>query len=306
MINNRWSADLGFRFERVRSEATGGIVGVDTDTWVPRLATAYDVKGNGKHIIHVTYGWYAGRYNEAQIGNNNNVGNPDLLLGVYTGPAGQGRNFAPGFTPANYVTVLGQFPTKNVFFEPGLQSPTSKEFSASYGTDVMNGRGYLEATYVHRDVDSIIEDFIDIANGTTTVVVDGFEVGTFTNIDYRNTDVAWRQYDGMLFQGRYNINSRWTVNGHYTLQLKNDGNYEGEGTNTPGATGRIGDYPEIFNAGAQLPGGPSGRLPAAQDPPVDDLQHGHGRLRRPGDVSALADRLRHDLQHCVHGPVDHR
>ena len=48
VINNRWSADLGFRFERVRSEATGGIVGVDTDTWVPRLATAYDVQGNGQ------------------------------------------------------------------------------------------------------------------------------------------------------------------------------------------------------------------------------------------------------------------
>jgi hypothetical protein len=247
VINNRWSADLGFRFEKVRSEATGGIVGVDTDTWVPRLATAYDVKGNGKHIIHLTYGWYAGRYNEAQVGNNNNVGNPNLLLGVYTGPAGQGRNFAAGFNPANYVTAVGQFPTENIFFEPGLQSPTSKEFSASYGIDLLNGRGYLETTYVHRDVDNIIEDFIDIANGTTTVVVDGFEVGTFTNIVYRNTDLAWRQYDGMLFQGRYNINNRWTVNGHYTLQLTNDGNYEGEGTNTPGATGRLGDYPEIFN-----------------------------------------------------------
>ncbi len=152
VINNRWSADLGFRFERVRSEATGGIVGVDTDTWVPRLATAYDVQGNGKHIFHVTYGWYAGRYNEAQVGNNNNVGNPNLLLGVYDGPAGQGRNFAPGFNPANYVTVLGQFPTQNVFFEDGLSSPTSKEFSASYGVDLLNGRGYLEGTYVHRDV----------------------------------------------------------------------------------------------------------------------------------------------------------
>ena len=95
MINNRWSADLGFRFERVRSEATGGIVGVDTDTWVPRLATAYDVQGNGKHIFHVTYGWYAGRYNEAQVGNNNNVGNPNVSRALH-GPAGQGRNFAPG------------------------------------------------------------------------------------------------------------------------------------------------------------------------------------------------------------------
>ena len=170
VINNRWSADLGFRYERVRSEATGGIVGVDTDTWVPRLATAYDVQGNGKHIFHVTYGWYAGRYNEAQVGDNNNVGNPDLLLGVYIGPAGQGRSFAPGFNPSNYVTALGQFPTKNVFFEDGLSSPTSKEFSASYGVDLLNGRGYLEGTYVHRDVGTIIEDFIDIDNGVTTVV----------------------------------------------------------------------------------------------------------------------------------------
>jgi hypothetical protein len=255
VINNRWSADLGFRFEKVRSEATGGIVGVDTDTWVPRLATAYDLQGNGKHIFHLTYGWYAGRYNEAQVGNNNNVGNPNLLLGVYTGPAGVGRNFLPGFTPANYLTAQGQFPTENISFEPGLSSPTSKEFSASYGTDLLNGRGYLESTYVHRDVGTIIEDFIDIANGTTTVVVDGFDVGTFTNIVYRNTDVAFRQYDGLLFQGRYNINSRWTVNGHFTLQLKNDGNYEGEGANTPGATGRIGDYPEAFNAARNFPEG---------------------------------------------------
>jgi hypothetical protein len=267
VVNSRWSADLGFRYERVRSEATGNIVGVDTDTWVPRLATAYDVQGNGKHIIHVTYGWYAGRYNEAQVGNNNNVGNPDLLLGVYTGPAGQGRSFAPGFNPANYATVFGQFPTKNVFFDSGLKSPTSKEFSTSYGVDLLNGRGYLEGTYVHRDVGTIVEDYIDIANGTTNVVVDGFDVGTFTNIRYGNGDVAWRQYDGLLFQGRYNVNPRWTVNGHYTLQLNNDGNYEGEATNQPGVTGRIGDYPEIFTAAQHYP---EGR--------VDDFQRHKTRL----------------------------
>ncbi len=119
----------------------------------------------------------------------------------------------------------------------------------------MNGRGYAEATYVHRDLSNVIEDFIDIDNGTTTVIVDGFDVGTFTNIVYRNTDAGWRQYDGMLFQGRYNINNRWTVNGHYTLQLNNNGNYEGEGANTPGATGRIGDYPEIFTENRHFPEG---------------------------------------------------
>ena len=55
------------------------------------------MQGNGKYVAHVTYGHYSGRYNEAQIGGNNNVGNPDGIFGTYIGPAGQGRNFAAGF-----------------------------------------------------------------------------------------------------------------------------------------------------------------------------------------------------------------
>ena len=43
-VNRHVSGDLGFRYERVRSLATGNIVGVDTDTLVPRLGMAYDVE----------------------------------------------------------------------------------------------------------------------------------------------------------------------------------------------------------------------------------------------------------------------
>ena len=49
-----------------------------------------------------------------------------------------------------------------------------------------------------------------------------------------------------MFQSRYRVQNNFTVNGHYTVQLENDGNYEGEGTNTPGSTTWIGDFPEIF------------------------------------------------------------
>src|SRR5437773_2172276 len=102
----------------IRSQSTGGILGVDTDTVVPRLAAAYDFQGNGKYIAHVTYGHYSGRYNEAQIGANNNVANPDAIFGTYEGPAGQGRSFAAGFNPANYSVDNGQFPTANVSIAP--------------------------------------------------------------------------------------------------------------------------------------------------------------------------------------------
>jgi hypothetical protein len=254
-INSHWSADLGVRYERARTEATGGLIGIDTDTIVPRLGTSFDVHGNGRHIVHVTYGHYAGRYNEAQVGANTNVGNPDVLFGVYVGPPGEGRDFAPGFDPSNYVPYGGDFPTNNVFFEDGLSAPIVKEFTTSYGTSLGGGRGYVEATYIWRDTQSIIEDFISLSNGVTTIVENGFEVGTFTNKIYRNTDIANRAYQALEFQGRQSVSSRWTLNGSYTLQLTNDGNYEGEATNQPGVPSQIGDYPEIFHSARHFPDG---------------------------------------------------
>jgi hypothetical protein len=255
-INARLSADVGARFEHARSVATpGNIQGVNVNGLVPRLAAAYDVAGNGTHVVHVTYGWYSGRYNEAQIGNNTNVGNPDLVVGVYNGPAGQGRSFAPGFNTANYQTVFGSFPTANIIFDPGLKAPIVREFSTSYGVNIKNGLGYLEGGYVHRRTVNLIEDFIQLSNGVTHVVQQGVDAGTFTNHLWKNTDLANRVYDGLVFQGRYGLSNRWSVNGHYTLQLRNDGNYEGEAANQPGITSIIGDYPEAFNAARNYPDG---------------------------------------------------
>ena len=113
----------------------------------------------------------------------------------------------------------------------------------------------LKATFVHRDFVGVIEDFIDVANGTTQVSTDGLDVGTFTNVVYRNTNEGWRQYDGLLFQARYNAGNNWTVNGHYTLQLNNDGNFEGEASNQPASPSQLADYQQIFTAARHYPEG---------------------------------------------------
>jgi len=253
-VNKHLSADLGVRYERVRSEATGGIVGVDTDTIVPRLAAAYDVNGDGRVVLHATYGHYAGRYNEAQIGVNSNVANPDETVSLYMGPAGQGRSFAPGFNPANYEIQSGRFPTANVSFENGLSSPLTKEFTVSAGGG-LGRRAHAEATYVWRRTSGLIEDFINQSNGFTDVTKNGVDFGEFTNIVYRNTDLAERHYQGLVFQGRYELGTKWTANGFWTVQLKNEGNYEGENANQPGAPSIIGDFPEAFNAERNYPFG---------------------------------------------------
>jgi hypothetical protein len=257
-VNNRLSADIGVRFEAAQSEATGGIIGVDSTSLVPRLALSYDVRGDGSHIFHTTYGWYSGKYLETQVGSNNNVGNPDYLELEYAGPEGQGLGFAPGFNVANYRVTTGQFPTANIAVADDLRAPLSKEFTASYGVSILNGRAFAEGSYIHRDTDHLLEDFIRRSDGQTTVIRNGLNLGTFSNVVWDSSDEAFRKYDAMVFQGRFNVRQNWSAHANYTLQLRNEGNYNGENTNQPGVPSLIGDYPEAFNAERNFP---VGRLP---------------------------------------------
>lgn len=250
-VNDHWSVDAGTRFELVRSSATGGVTSVDTQTIVSRLGVAFDPRGNGSLVFQSTYGHYAGKYNEAQFSRNTNVGNPDALFGIYIGPPGVGRTFAPGFNPANYVIVDGQFPTANVFFDEGLSSPVAKEFTLQAGSR-LGRRGYAKFVYSNRRVTNFVEDFITLDTGSTTISRAGI-TDTFSNIVYRNSNEPKREYQGIELFGRYNLTSRWTWNAAWTVQLENDGNFEGEFANQPAVSSVVGDYPEAFNERRSFP-----------------------------------------------------
>lgn len=250
--------DLGVRYEQVRSDATGGIVGADTDTIVPRLGVAFDPSGDGKTVLHATYGHYSGKYSDVQFSRNTNVGNPSLVVSQYTGPAGAGIDFTPGLDLANYgTTISGTFPTANVFFDEGLSSPLTRELTAGIGREFR--RGYGKVTYTWRRAANFIEDFIDdpTADGKVAVISNGVSFGTFDRVEYRNADGPTREYQDLQFQGQYRADDRLAVNGHWTVQLRNHGNFEGEATGQPAAASDFGNYPEILDASRNLP---SGRL----------------------------------------------
>ena len=287
-INGRWSADIGARYEHVKALSSGNIVGVNNHRIVPRLSTTYDVAGNGNHVVHLSYGQYSGRYNEALIGANSPVGNPADLFCLYQGPAGQGNSFAAGFDVKNYPVnpdnCSATVPTANIFMDPGTKSPLVHEIQTSYGINVNNGKGYGEVAYIYRKTTSMIEDFITRSTGTTHVVLQGVDAGIATNHLYQNTDLAHRQFSAMVFQSRYQLGNRWTVNGQYTLELKNEGNYTGEGTNTPGSTSRIGDFPEAYTPEADR-FFPDGRLPSFERHRLRAWSIYDIGLGRLGDVS---------------------
>ena len=242
----RLSLDLGTRFEAVRSNATGGITTVDTTTIVPRFGATYDVEGNGKTVLQATYGHYAGKYTERQFGANTTVGNPSRVTYGYTGPAGQGRDFAPGFNLANYSTIISaSFPTANIFVAPGLSSPTVREFTTSVGTQ-LNTKGFAKATYQFRRWYDFVEDEIKLSNGIVNVNQNGANIGNLTKVIYDNTNGVDREYQALVLQSGYRLRRSVTVAAHYTVQLKNSGNANEEAANQPGNTTPYGDYPEII------------------------------------------------------------
>ena len=254
-VNDHVSLNLGVRGERVTSNGPGGIDSLDTGTVVPRLAVAFDPRGDGQYTFQATYSHYSGKYSEAQFAANTNVGNTDELEAIYLGPPGQGLDFAPGFDPANYLTIGGLFPVQNVFFDDDLKSPRTKEVTISAGR-ALGDRGYAKLTYINRRASDFVEDFVTLAGGSTTVTGDdGQTFGTFSNTTWRNADGLERNYDGVELQSRYQVTDNFLIDGSYTVQLKNEGNYEGEGTNTPGGVSAAFNYPEITLENRYFPTG---------------------------------------------------
>lgn len=248
-LNDRWDLNehltlqLGVRHEMVDAISTGDLVSIDTSATVPRLGLSFDPLANGKWKFDATYAEYSGRYNPAITAENSPVGNPAVLSGRYTGPEGQGRDFAPGFDLGNYLFYSASVPTANVFIEEGMSSPINQEWTVSAGMALARG-GWLKATYVDRQLTHMIEDFVLIENGCTNVVFQGVNAGCQDNQLYRNSDVPEREYQAIQLQGRYNLTRNWNFEGNWTHQFRYHGNYEGEGGQAFGATALF-DRPEI-------------------------------------------------------------
>lgn len=245
-LNDHWSFNLGARYEDVGSSTNAGADPVSTDGFSPRLAATYDFGGDGRRRLTATYGQYSGGYG---FGGNNfgsvtNVGNPSYVYGPYIGPSGDVEAI---FDPNNYFFVAGAFPTANVFFEDDTSSPEVDEFTLQYGMELPKG-GFLELSFVDRETSNFVEDLIQFDQGSS--IVDRPDLGLapieLSNIVYQNTSLPTREYQAGILQGRYNLTDRWSVEGHWTHQFENDGDYEGETGQSFGAS-NFGDFPEFLD-----------------------------------------------------------
>ena len=270
-LQNRWvvspqlTLNLGMRFEHASSEATSGQQSPGLSRIVPRVGAAYDMTGSGDTVLQATFSQYSGKYNAVQFSRNTSVGNSDRYTMVYVGPAGEGREFEPGFDTRNYSGIVaGTFPALNVRFADDLSSPLTTEFTLG-AARMFGARSYAKAVFVQRKTSNFVEEFIGHGSGRTPIVVNGATLGQLDNIVYDNQDDMKREYQAVQFMGQHRVTNALSVNGHWTVQLKNDGNFEGE---TPNPTGSVyGDYPEMLSLARSAPDGH-----------LDDFQRGRVRM----------------------------
>ncbi len=251
-LDNHWSFNLGLRYTKDSSHATGGIQNVNTNNLSPRLAATFDPLANGKFRLAASYAEYAGSYTFG-IFSNGSLSSPEYLYGPYVGPAGQGRDFAPGFDPKNYVFLQAGGGAANTSFAKNVGAPLTREATLSAGMQLAHG-GYLRLTYIARRTTNLVEGFINLGTGTTDIVIDGVPGPTVSNVVYQNSDIPKREYQALFFEGRAALTPRWSLQGNWTHELKENGNYEGQVSNTFPSAG-VDQYPELFDKARDFPEG---------------------------------------------------
>jgi hypothetical protein len=250
-LNDHWSFNVGFRYEQVQGDASSGQEVANFDSIVPRLAATYSPGASGRYRVTASYNEYVGRANSELFKKTSTSRNASEIWYFYNGPSGAGIDFEPGFDLDNYIPYFASFPTANAFFEPGLSVPRSQEISLS-GAMQLPGGGFVEAALIDRSFKDAFESFIEIGNGMTELDT---PAGTLIldNVVYRNTDQSKRDYLALQVQGRHRFRSNWTLDGHWTWEIENDGNFVGEQFGNPAVQSPIGTYPEILVADRNFP-----------------------------------------------------
>ena len=239
-LGPRLTLNLGVRHERVKSEATGGIVGVDTDTTVPRLAATYDLDrqrpdGRCRRPTHTTPASTTRRSSAPTRRSRN-----PALVALQLQRAGRGRAATSrrASTPRTTRSSSASFPTANIFLDaravvadhPGVQRVGRARSSAT--------RGMAKLTYVDRAYSQLHRGLHRQPDrrGRPTSSTTAPTSAPSTTSSTATATCRSANYQALLFAGELPAATRLSVDGHWTVQLKNDGNFEGEAQNQPGVS----------------------------------------------------------------------
>ncbi|MEO8034934.1 MAG: carboxypeptidase regulatory-like domain-containing protein, partial [Acidobacteriota bacterium] len=160
-VNDVWSLgshlelSLGARLDRNHAEDADGVVSSNDRKLAPRLSARYDVRGDGRQRLSISYSEYASRIADSIASSNQSAGNAAAIDFAYRGPAindkslstpladvirsvfdyfnatqGGTANIAASNLRANGSRSVPGYAT---YFDGTLSSPYVREVTAGYG-----------------------------------------------------------------------------------------------------------------------------------------------------------------------------
>ncbi|HUP61290.1 MAG TPA: TonB-dependent receptor [Thermoanaerobaculia bacterium] len=333
-IGRRWQLSAGLRWDRNHAVDADGVVGADDDRIVPRLSAQYDLHGDGRARLSVSYAEYTSHIADSIASSNQAAGNAASIDFAYRGPAiNNGAlttslpdvirsvfdyfNLTQGGTDnraANNLRANGSrtIPGYAAYFDGTLAAPYVRELTAGVGMQLGRG-GYLRADAIHRDW----RDFY-AASVTTATRRANTPLGIPVDLTLlRNSDDIRREYRGVQLQMHYRVEDRQSclsrstgriacppleIGMHYTLATLR-GNDEGENPMT-GAVANIDPslyYPEFFDYEGAAP---VGSLPGDQRHRVRAWAGYSFDVRRVSATASLLHNFDSGLPYSIAAPIN--
>jgi len=254
-INDKWKVNgnialqIGLRWDTYSADATDAGSIASASGISPRLGVTYDVLGDQTWLLKGSYCRYNSAVLETITSAVSGSGNPGYTIYMWRGPGGVStNNYRPlsdvynvAYYPRTINNVLEFYePTANVKVNPDMKAPTCDEIQlgATYAFNFDNwGAGYVTLTAVKKTWKNLIDARVGY-NGK--VNVSQFLPGYNEELYYEywdNEPDAKRDYKALELSGAYQ-KSGFQFSGNVTWSTL-QGNYEGEGSNTPGSGERI-------------------------------------------------------------------
>jgi hypothetical protein len=272
-LGDRFSFNLGVRWEKNAAKDGGGVTRANDSTWSPRLGATWDATGDGKLRVAASYAKYVGAIQETQVSSATQAGTPLLLYWYYDGsgatPINADQN-GPLLTRAQALTQLfnwfqgqgcpnlatcqvalggAQVPGVNQQIRGSLASPNAKEYTIGL-QGAFGSRASYRVDFVRRDYSDFYSLQLDRSTGQ---VSDQF--GNVYDLQLiGNTNDLERNYTALQAQFQARPLDRLTVGASWTWS-HTIGNFNGETAGSGAVRGLPDFYPEYTQASWGLPRG---------------------------------------------------
>jgi hypothetical protein len=226
-LNDRWSVMAGLRYDRMQLKDARG-TRVDSKMISPRFEVKWDVNGDQRRLVNLTYGQFRGLFNarfyRTSVEGRRN--NQETYLWT-SGTGEQLVDYAAVINPANYG-LLTSFLNSDMYavdhnWKPECNTEITLGYRRSYDTG-----GFWRATIVHRKWTDLTNAFPDLSKPLT--ITDGpLSLVTYLRT-MKNDPDAKREYNGFEFEFSAPLTANLLLGGNFVYSSLKGDNVYGDGT----------------------------------------------------------------------------